>query len=77
MGRLNFFLVGTFVGSIQILGYIYESELIKQELREEVAITKRMKNFVSPCIKHCFRQWNKCLNLEKEIRKSNLKGEDF
>ena len=28
MGRLNYFLAGTFVGSMQILNQVYENELI-------------------------------------------------
>ena len=47
MGRVNWFLAGTFVGSMQVLTYVYETELMKQELRQEVQVIKRMKTFVS------------------------------
>ena len=46
MGRLNWFIVGSVIGSAQILSYVYESELIKQEIRHEISVVDRMKNFV-------------------------------
>lgn len=47
MGRFTWFLVGTAVGSIQVLNYVYEKELLKQNLKNEIRIVHRMKDFVS------------------------------
>lgn len=32
MGRVSWFLAGTAVGSVQVLNYVYENELLKQKL---------------------------------------------
>lgn len=47
MGRFTWFLVGTAVGSIQVLNYVYEKELLKQNLKNEIRVVHRMKDFVS------------------------------
>lgn len=46
MGRLAWFLSGGLVGSVQVLNQVYESEILKQKLTEEVQILLHMKYFV-------------------------------
>lgn len=46
MGRTTWFISGCFVGSLFILNQVYETELLKQELKNEVDTIRRMKNFV-------------------------------
>ncbi len=47
MGRIYWFLAGSSVGTIQILNYVYENELLKQKLHKEMQTVARMQNFVS------------------------------
>lgn len=47
MGRLNYFLAGTFVGSLQILNQVYENELIHQQIQHDMQTTQRIQHFVS------------------------------
>lgn len=46
MGRLNWFILGSIVGSVQILNQVYENELLKHQLYKELKTIYRMKNFV-------------------------------
>ena len=54
MGRLNWFLAGTAVGTIQIFNFVYETELMKQNLQKETMVISRMKHFVSIIYLSCF-----------------------
>jgi hypothetical protein len=47
MGKLYWLLAGSSVGTVQLLNYVYENELLKQKLRKEIQIIQRMQNFVS------------------------------
>lgn len=47
MGRIPWFLGGVFVGSLQVLNSVYETELVKQDLRNQIDTLRRVKNFVS------------------------------
>ena len=33
MGRINWFIAGSIIGSVQILSYVNDSETLKEELR--------------------------------------------
>lgn len=42
MGRLNYFLAGTLVGSLQILNQVYENELIHQQIHHDLHTSHRI-----------------------------------
>jgi len=46
MGRLTWFLAGSFLGGVQILNQVYETELLKEQVARDLATSQRMKNFV-------------------------------
>jgi hypothetical protein len=46
MGRLTWFFAGSFLGGVQILNQVYETELLKEQVARDLATSQRMKNFV-------------------------------
>ena len=41
------FLAGVVFGNVFILNHVYENELLKQSIRDEIADLKRIRDFVS------------------------------
>ena len=41
------FIAGMGVGNLVILNHIYENELLKQKIRDEISTLKRVRDFVS------------------------------
>lgn len=52
MGRISLMLAGGLLGSVQVLNCVYESEIAKQNIRNELVTLRRMKDFVSPSLTH-------------------------
>ena len=46
MGRLSWFVAGAAVGSFALFNTVYENELLKARLHQELRTIYRMKNFV-------------------------------
>ena len=46
-GRLNWFLCGSLVGSLQVLNQVYEHEVLQESVKEELASLKRLQDNVS------------------------------
>jgi hypothetical protein len=47
MGRIPYFIGGCFIGSLQVMSQVYETEIVKQDLKNEVETLRKMKNFVN------------------------------
>ena len=45
MSKLRQFLAGAAFGNIMILNYVYEQELLKQDIRDEIHKLESIKNF--------------------------------
>lgn len=46
MGRLNWFLSGSFVGGLLVLNQVYENEQLKFQINQELETSQRIQNFV-------------------------------
>jgi hypothetical protein len=48
MGRISWFVAGGLFGGLQILNQVYETEVLKEEIGNEIRTAERIQNFVSP-----------------------------
>jgi hypothetical protein len=45
MSNLRPFIAGAAVGNLLFLNHVYENELLKQEIRDEITTLKRIRDF--------------------------------
>jgi hypothetical protein len=50
MGYFKPFIGGMAIGNLIFMNHVYENELLKQQIRDEVSTLKRMRDFVSSTI---------------------------
>jgi hypothetical protein len=47
MGYFKPFIGGMAIGNLIFMNHVYENELLKQQIRDEISTLKRMRDFVS------------------------------